>query len=390
VNRNHLGRSRALAIAGSLAIAALALAGCDSTGSGGGGGTPSSSASTGATGLAADLQKLEAPLESWPVPTAKVSNPDALKGKTVYFIPVTLQAPQFGTAQTAVTAALEALGAKIQVCDGQGTPTAIAACVTQATKAKAAAIIADAIQYELAGNAFDAAQAAGVPVVITDQEKTDAHPDSKTLVTITGEVGHQMDEALAKWVVVDSDSKAKVLVNLTADGASPAIFFQSADAVYKDCADCTVTTNKVSAANFALIAPSTSSALLKDPAIDYLHVQFGIFVQPSQGGIQAAGRAGKVTTVTGAAQLGELQAVKAGTVGAAASPSAAFEGWIFADAALRMVSGDPVPDYTVPMRLFTENNIGSITLDTASMNSGAWYGPTDSFTDAFKSLWGVS
>jgi ribose transport system substrate-binding protein len=388
VNTVRTRRGRLLAVAGSVALAALALAGCDATGSGSS--TASATASAGATGLAADVQKLEQPLASWPIPTAKVSNPDALKGKTVYFIPITLQAPQFGTAQTALTAALTALGANVQVCDGQGTPTAISACVGQATKAGAAAIIADAIQYEIAGNAFDAAQAAGIPVVIADQAASSNHPDSKTLATITGPVANQMAEALAKWTVVDSDGKADVLANNSTDGSSPAVFFSSAKKVYDDCSGCKVTVNDVSSANFSLVTPSTSSALLKDADIDYLQVQFGQFLQASNGGVQASGRAGKVQLTTGSAQLGELQAVASGDVAAAASPSAAFEGWIFADAALRMVSGDKLPDYTVPMRLFTKSNIGSITLSADAMNAGAWYGPSGSISAGFTKLWGVS
>jgi len=390
VNTAPLTRGRVIAIAGTVAVAALALAGCDSTGTPATSGAPTDTATTsGPTGLAADIAQLEAPLASWPIPTDPVSDKDALKGKTVYFVPVTLQAPQFGTTQTGLTEALKSLGANIQVCDGQGIPTTIAACITQATQAGAAAIIADAIQYELAGNAFDAAQAAGIPVIITDQAPSSAHPDSKTLVTITGEVGDRMDESVAKWVVNDAQGPADVLANVATDGSSPAIFFKAAQAVY-DANQATVTTNNVSAANFALVAPSTSAALLKDPKIGYLHIQFGQYVQASEGGVKAAGLGGKVKLVTTAAQLGELQAVKSGDLSAAASPSAVFEGWIFADAALRIVAGDKVPDYTVPMRLFTADNIGSITLDADAMNSGAWYGPTDSISSGFEKLWGVN
>lgn len=388
MNRTHVGRARALAFVGSAALVALALAGCDATSSTAS--STSTSTSTTGTGLAAQVQKLEQPLKSWPIPTDKVSNADALKGKTVYYIPITLQAPEFGTIQTAFTAAVAALGGKVQVCDGQGTPTSISACVTQATNAKAAAIVADAIQYEIAGNAFTAAQAAGVPVIIADQAAESAHPDSKTLATITGPVGNAMDEALAKWTVVDSKSKADVLANVSADGSSPANYFASAQKVFSACSGCTVTVNKVSSGNFPLVAPSTSSALLKDSSVGYLQVQFAQFLQASQGGVQAAGKGSSIKVTTGAAQLGELQAVKAGTVAAAASPSGAFEGWIFADAALRLIGGDTIPDYTVPMRLFTANNIGSITLTANAMNTGAWYGPSSSFSDGFKTLWGVN
>ena len=119
-------------------------------------------------------------------------------------------------------------------------------------------------------------------------------------------------------------------------------------------------------------------------------MQYGLFVQASEGGVKASGRVGKVKVVTGAAQLGELQSVRAGDLSAAASSSAAFDGWIMADAALRLASGDKIPDYTVPMRLFTKSNIGSIDLTAGAMNAGSWYGPKDSFQDGFKSLWGVN
>jgi hypothetical protein len=42
------------------------------------------------------------------------------------------------------------------------------------------------------------------------------------------------------------------------------------------------------------------------------------------------------------------------------------------------------------MRLFTADNIGSITLTADAMNTGAWYGPSSSFSDGFKTLWGVN
>lgn len=380
-------RGRLLAATGIAAVAALALAGCDATG--GTTDSPAPSDSSTADGIAGEVQALEAPLSDWPVPTDKVSDATVLKGKTVYYVPVTLQSTQFDIAQVGLTQALQALGASIQVCDGQGIPTTIASCIGQATQAGAAAIVADAIQYELAGNAFDAAQAAGIPVIIADQAPSSSHPDTKTLVTITGEVGDQMDEALAKFIVADSDGKADVLANQATDGSSPAEFFKAAQAVY-DANGVKVTINPVSSANFPLVAPSTSAALLKDPNIDYLHVQYGQYSQPSIGGIQSAGLAGKVKVVTGASQLSELQAVQSGDLAAAVSPSAAYEGWIFADAALRLAAGDTVPDYAVPYRLFTSSNIGSVTLSDDAVANGSIYGPTTSFADEFKQLWGVN
>ncbi|UUT34773.1 hypothetical protein [Microbacterium elymi] len=206
MNTAHTTRGRLVALVGTVAIAALALAGCDST-AGGTDTTPSGAATASAPASVADqVAQLQAPLESWPTPTESVSNKDALKGKTVYFIPITLQAPQFAATLTAFTEGIKALGGRVQTCDGQGTPTAISACVSQGTQSHAAAIVAAAVAYDLAGNAFDAAQAAGIPVIIADQALSADHPNSKTLVTIDGEVGYRMDEAVAKWIVADAGS----------------------------------------------------------------------------------------------------------------------------------------------------------------------------------------
>jgi ribose transport system substrate-binding protein len=65
-----------------------------------------------------------------------------------------------------------------------------------------------------------------------------------------------------------------------------------------------------------------------------------------------------------------------------------FEGWVEADAVLRLMAHQSVPDSTIPIRLFTQDNIGSLQLTSAAENTGEWYGPTD-FAAGFTKLWGV-
>jgi ribose transport system substrate-binding protein len=45
-------------------------------------------------------------------------------------------------------------------------------------------------------------------------------------------------------------------------------------------------------------------------------------------------------------------------------------------------------DETIPTRLFTTQNIGTIQVTTAAQASGAWFGD-DSFESEFAKLWGV-
>lgn len=382
-------RLQALVAAGTLAVTALALAGCEGDGAVGTD-TTSSTASAGDSALAADVAALQQPLDAYPVPTEAVSDVSGVAGKVFYYIPVTSKSPQFAVTQKTLTEALEAVGASVQVCDGEGTPTAIGNCITQGTQAEAAAIITDAIPYGIGQNAFDAAQAAGIPVIISNQVIDDAHPASPTLGYIPAG-GSAMQAALAKWITLDSGAAANVLINQGTDGPAPKVFVAAGSAVYDEqCPDCTITINEVSSANQSLIPSSTSSDLLKNPDIGYVESQFQQYLQPTQEGVQTAGLTDTVKGVTGSVLLGGLQQLESQNfLYAAAGQAAAFQGWVDADAALRLIAGDELPEYTIPVRLFTRDSIGDVTLTDEAELSGEWYGPTD-FPEEFKALWGLA
>ncbi|MEF2975964.1 sugar ABC transporter substrate-binding protein [Subtercola sp. YIM 133946] len=379
-------RAATLATLSGLAIGALALAGCSSdTGTS----ASTSTASAGSSSLSAAVSTVENPLSAYPVPTDAIADVSSMKGKTVYYIPITLQSPAFTVVANAMTAALTSVGATLQQCDGKGTPTDISACINQATQAGAAAIVTDAIPYAEASNAFDAAQAAGIPVIINNQLDDPTHPDSKTLLTLQGP-GGDMDVALFQWFAQDSGGSGSLLVNQSTDGPSPAGYVATAKSqLATDCPGCTVVVNGISVSSFSLIPSSTSSALLQNPDVGYVEAQFDQYLQPTQAGVQQSGRT-DIKGMTGAGGLGSLQALASNNfLYAVASPALAFQGWIDVDAAIRMVNGTTVPAYTIPIRLFTRDNISSVALTDAAQQSGEWFGPT-TFTDEFKKLWGVN
>jgi ribose transport system substrate-binding protein len=339
--------------------------------------------------LAAEVEALTKPRQSYTVPTEALTNVASLAGKTVYYIPVTAQSPQFAITQKALTAALTAAGLKIQVCDGKATPTDVSACVNQAVNAKAGAIITDAISYTLAANAFDAAQAAGIPLVNTNQLPNPNKPASKTLAYIPAS-GAGMQVALAKWVSLDSGGQGRVLINQGTDGPAPAAFVAAGKETYaKDCPSCKISINEISSANFSLIAPSTSAALLKDPNIGYVISQFEQYLQPTQTGVQQTTRT-DIKGLTGSVQLSGLKALAGKDfLYAAAGQASAYQGWVDADVAMRLMLGMAAPQYTIPVRLFTRDSIGGVPLTAEAEASGEWYGPT-TYTQDFKKLWGVS
>jgi ribose transport system substrate-binding protein len=377
------GRVRHWAPIGTVAILAVSLAGCSS------GSDPGSASGSAAPALSGEVAALDQPLGSYPVPKDAIKDVASLKGTTVYYIPITLQSPQFGSTQKAVAAAAAAAGLTVQVCDGKGTPTDINACVAQATSAKAGAIISDAIPYRLAAGSFEAAQKAGIPVILNSQIEDGEHPASATLAYIGTNAGTDQQIALAKWVIGDSGAKADVLINQTTDGPSPVAYVAAGKKVYaSDCADCTVAVNEVSSANFSLVPSSTSAALLKNPGVTYVESQFEQFLQPTQAGIKSTAKTG-IKVITGSVGLSGLKALHGGEIAAASGQATTYQAWVDVDAALRMMLGSQAPSYDIPVRLFTKDSVAGLTLTDDAWVSGEWFGPT-TFAGDFTKLWGVA
>jgi ribose transport system substrate-binding protein len=382
---------RALPAAFGIAVTLVAAAACSSSpsasSSGSSGSGTTSAVNSGVTHAKAAVTKAEAQ-STYPVPAASLSGVSSLRGKTVYYVPITQQAPQFATTAAGLKQALSSAGISLQVCNGNSNPSQISACISQATGAKAGAIITDSIPYALAANALNAAQAKGIPVIITDQVADTTHPASKSLAYLYDPGSSQLVE-VADWIIADSAGKAKVLINESTDSPSTQAYVAAAQAEFKKyCSGCTVVINKISSANFSLIGSSTSSALLSNPGIDYVVPEFEQYLEPTTGGITQSGKKAGIKVVTSAAQIDSLQELKAGQLAAGAGQSSGFQGWVDADAALRLMLKQSVPQVTVPTRLFTSSNIGSLALTNTAQTSGEWFGST-SYQQAYKKLWGV-
>ena len=161
----------------------------------------SSTASPADAGLALAQQtvaKLEATTSSYPVPTASVPGVSKLAGRTVFYIPLLQDVPTFAVAAQTMKAAVTRAGLKLQVCDGQAQPTAVAACVQQAVGARAAGIVLDAIPYGMAYSALNAAVAKGVPVLVADQVPQPAStPNTDRVSYLPGAQGQASHDRVA-------------------------------------------------------------------------------------------------------------------------------------------------------------------------------------------------
>ena len=130
---------------GAVLTATAVLAACGSSSSSSGstaastspGASSSSSSTSAASAGVAKAQQMVTQLESttstYPVPTASIKGVSALKGKTVYYIPLVQFIPGFVVTAATMKTALAKAGVNLQVCNGNGVPSTVASCVQQAT-----------------------------------------------------------------------------------------------------------------------------------------------------------------------------------------------------------------------------------------------------------------
>ena len=377
-------RLRNLAAMGAVA-AALVLVGC-SSGTTEEAAAPEETSSGSGSTLESRLAEYLSPAESYDLPTDEIADGSALEGTTVYYVPITLQAPQFALTSELIQEAVSAAGATLQVCNGDGNPTTLSACIDSAKNdPNTGGIITDGWYYGMAANSLNAAQEAGVPIVYGNSFSEDQFPQSSTLANVDSP-GTEMASAVLTWVAVDSGEAGNVLFIKSADGPSTVKFAAEASAAFAaDCPECTYTEIEATTATSSQLEGELNTKLLQDPNIAYIVPQFAQYLPTVIPTTRASGSQAQIGTT--AAALGALQAVAGGDVAAASGQSVPFGAWAFVDTLLRMVNGQDTFDYSLPTRLFTAENIGDIDLSEAAEASGEWYGPTD-FPAKFKTLWG--
>jgi ribose transport system substrate-binding protein len=373
--------------------AALTIAACGSSSSSkssGKGGGPGTAAAR------AKVAELLKPTTTFPPPGPALKNVKSLAGKTVWYIPITEKVEFFQAVTSGLKTALGKAGVKFRSCSGEANPSATAACVNQAVDARAGTIILDAIPIAVAAQAFDAAKASSIPVLVTDQDPpppgvpgaVKGLGDSKLAYTINA---IDLQRAAADWVIADSDGRANALVAELTDSPSTQAWIEQGalGELKKYCPGCRTATSKVNIASLQQVPSKISSDLLRQQDTNYVIAEFDALIQPMQAGVQQAGFASKVKAVSSSGLLAPLQQVKAGGfVKADLGIDYAYQGWATADEVFRMMLGQKPVQEKIPNRLFTKENVGSLTLSPAAEASGEWYGST-AFRAMFTKLWGL-
>lgn len=375
-------RIRPLAAAGALLLAA-ALAGCGAAagGSGSGGGAVDPE-------VVSRLETYSAPVsssyEGAPFSTA------AAAGKTVWWVTFYSGNPFLAAVGASFQKALQSQGVTVVTCDGKGNPVDVNACIAQGVAQKVAAIQVDGPEASTYANSLAAAQAAGIPV-FSGGAVDASTPLPAGLAAQSSQPFELTGELAADWIIRDSGGAADVLF-LTVPDVIGSTQEQKAfsDRLAAKCSGCQVTVEGVTLANWATdLTTTTSAALLRDPSITYVVPAFDPMTQFVTPAIQQAGKSSAVKTVTVNGSLDQMKQIQPGAVAAEIGIDLNALGYIEADQVLRVLAGaTPVDKAYAPVRIFDAGNIGTITLDEAARESGAWFVASGSYADIFTSrIW---
>jgi ribose transport system substrate-binding protein len=352
----------------------------------------------GGTGSAADDNAAVEAVPQLPefskvVPPGPAIDVSSLAGKTVFWIPITSQAPIFSVEQAAATEAFAAAGVKLQLCDGQASPASVAKCVSQAVSAHAGGIIATSIPPEFAQQSFATATAAGIPVefVNTKNAVTPAQWGDKAAALPANFVKQaQINDDL---IIKDSGGKANVLlVGVTDSSVTTSAYQQGMKGYLQDkCPKCKISTVEAGSTTLANLPSQVNAALVKDPGIRYVFVEFDSFTPPVVQALRQVNKANSIKLVTMLGQLDGLQRVSQGAAFADTGYSIAALGWNETDVMLRLMLGTK-PDttkYVTPIKTFTKSTVQGLDLTQKGWLSGSWTS-ADDFRAMYRKLWGAS
>ncbi len=370
-------------------VAGIGLAACSSPSGGGStaGGSSSSSSADSGPGVAeamATVTKYRAASDSFTAP-GPAFDATSLKGGSLYYVSLSQAIPVLAREQEGIKQAAMALGMSYHVCDGKFQPAQAASCINAAVSAGATGIITDSIVIDAVSTAAANAASKNIPIVAVSA--IGSNTKSVSYVSNGDELSHMVS---ASWIVADSSGTAKVLqTGVQDDSGAINDITTGSKPVFDKCSGCDVVQATYTSATVPGIPSLISSSLLKNRDRDYGFPQFDFLVPLFKSGVQTAGFTAKMKIVSTNAVVSSMQLIKSGGQAADAGSNRNYSGWAAVDTMARMVKGQVVAPYTIPVRLFDKTNIDTVTLTEDAGTSGEWFGSL-AYQQDFKKLWGLS
>jgi ribose transport system substrate-binding protein len=350
--------------------------------SGGGNGSDDSN-------TAAIVQKAQAFIKPYLTPPTKIPLTESLKsapekGKTIVFLQCELaQCKGIGLG---VQAAAGVVGWTFKTIPYQSTnPSTLIRAMDQALQYHPAAVAFTSPPYALWSQEVAKYKAAGVPLIpsFTGDVPLDdtiiANPASTEYAKLNGKI-------LANWFIADSGATGNVLsvsVNDFPYLAGTSDGFNST--VESQCPSCKLTKLNVGIPDLGSGAINSiiTSALRKDPSINYVVPVDAVFAEALPAQLNAAGLGGKVKVAGCCGDTTTEAGLASGQFVAITGVNGGYAGFITLDAALRHAEGSPIPSNEGILP------VGLLVKGTSVKPADSFQYPLD-FVDQFKKLWKLS
>lgn len=377
--------TRARILVAVAATSCLALAACSSSGSSSANSaTATSSASTSSvTAGVAEAKQLVAQLTKAPTSigvTQPVGKPIP-KGKTIAFMACGV--PTCTTFANITKQAAQSLGWTLNIINAGTTPQQVQAAWQQMARTKPDGVIGIGYPRSIFNSTLTQLQQEHIPVV--EQGVTDPATNGILYVTGTPQDEAPTGQAMADWVVSDTDGKANAL--FVGDNDYPIVgsIQQAFHAqLNKLCATCTTSTYDAQTADIGTTLPSELTAYLRaHPQINYLVLGIDAMATGLPAALASAGLSGKVKFIGQTGDPLNKQYVAQGTQ-AADVPFATYEAmYRLIDVLARHFAGttagmQPTP---LPVTIYTKNNVG---------NTKDYEPLVPDFQQQYYHLWGIT
>jgi ribose transport system substrate-binding protein len=384
-------RRRTVQVLASIGVVLLAASACSSSGSSASAGAGSSQSGAGtssggdclsqATSLVA--QHLATQTQNWyPTDTPKGA---VASGKSFWIIPVTTQIPTLADYAKGFQNAAAALGAKVTIFDGQGTPAGAAQGISNAIAAHADGIVTALIDPKSIVSAVANAKAANVPII-----EADSGPPVPPYVPGVDAAAAQNQTVQGSWQT-DYALKATgcklhaLLVNTPGNIASDSTHGGEKAELAKLCpSGCTSYDANVAVQDVATKTTGiVENAVRLHPNINAIIEVADVYQPYVAAALASLGKTIPVVTTSSMGDLADSGKVGAGVVADVVYAPALAHGWFYMTAILKLLSGGASVSELYPIGLVDSTN------RAANDPSNYATPPYANFEGQFKQLWGV-
>ncbi|ELP61977.1 substrate-binding domain-containing protein [Streptomyces turgidiscabies] len=312
------------------------------------------------------------------------TGPKAVAGKTIVYVAQSMTNPGVAGAAEGVKEAAKAIGWKVRVIDGQGTPAGIQAAVSQAVTVKPDGIVLSGFDPKSTAQQIAQADAAGIPLIGWHAVGTPGpSTDPKLFSNITTKV-EDVAKISADWIISQSNGRAGVVV--FTDASIPFAKGKS-DLIEKELATCSdvkvLSTSNIPIADASSRTPQEVSALLSRFGTKWTHSVAinDLYFADAAPALRSGGKQGNGAPFSIGAGDGDpsaFQRINSKQFQAATVPEPLSEqGWQMVDEFNRAFAGKPASGYVAPVHITTAANSGG---------GSAW--DPKGYREAYRKLWG--